>query len=55
MEGPFEAEYGSGVPFLWGFGSLILWGFGPNFLDFSGTALHGTEYWLSGTRLAICR
>ena len=43
MEGPFEAEYGSSVPFLQGFSSLIFWGFGPSFLDLSGTALHGTE------------
>ena len=48
MEGPFEAEYGYSVPFLQGFSSLIFWGFCTSFLDLSGTALHGTGYWLKG-------
>jgi len=56
MEGPFEAEYGSSVPFLQGFSSLIFWGFGPSFLDLSGTALHGTEVlveWDSATHMPL--
>ena len=55
MEDPFEAEYGSSVPFLQGFSSLIFWGFGPSFLDPSCTALHGTEVLVEWDSALICR